>query len=53
VRSVHGCQFVADSLYPAAVGTGAKSPEAAQAFIKFLTTPAAAAVLKTKGLEPG
>jgi molybdate transport system substrate-binding protein len=41
------------SLYPAAVGTGAKSPDAAQAFIKFLTTPAAAAVLKAKGLEPG
>jgi molybdate transport system substrate-binding protein len=41
------------SLYPAAVGTDAKSPDAAKAFIKFLTTPAAAAVLKAKGLEPG
>jgi molybdate transport system substrate-binding protein len=41
------------SVYPAAVGTGAKEAEAAKAFIKFLTTPAAAAVLKAKGLEPG
>ena len=41
------------SVYPAAVGTGAKEAEAAKAFIKFLTTPAAATVLKAKGLEPG
>jgi molybdate transport system substrate-binding protein len=41
------------SVYPAAVGTAAKEPKAAEAFIKFLTTPAAAAVLKAKGLEPG
>jgi molybdate transport system substrate-binding protein len=41
-----------NSVYPAAVATAAKSPEAAKAFIKFLTTPAAAAVLKAKGLEP-
>jgi molybdate transport system substrate-binding protein len=39
--------------YPAAVGTGAREPEAAKALLKFLTTPAAAAVLKAKGLEPG
>jgi molybdate transport system substrate-binding protein len=41
------------SVYPAAVGAAAKEPKAAEAFIKFLTTPAAAAVLKAKGLEPG
>jgi molybdate transport system substrate-binding protein len=41
------------TLFPAAVGTGAKEPEAAKAFIKFLTAPAAIPVLKAKGLEPG
>jgi molybdate transport system substrate-binding protein len=41
------------SVHPAAVGTEAKSPDGARAFIKFLTTPEAAAVLKSKGLEPG
>jgi molybdate transport system substrate-binding protein len=41
------------SVYPAAVGTGAKEPDAAKAFIKFLTAPAAMPVLKAKGLEPG
>jgi len=39
--------------YPADVGTGAREPEAAKALLKFLTTPAAATVLKAKGLEPG
>ncbi len=38
---------------PAAVGSRAKEGEAAKALIKFLTAPAAAAVLKAKGLEPG
>jgi len=32
---------------------GAKQAEAAQALVKFLTTPAAARVLKAKGMEPG
>ncbi|MGZ3284575.1 MAG: molybdate ABC transporter substrate-binding protein [Xanthobacteraceae bacterium] len=41
------------TLFPAAVGSGAKEPEAAKAFIKFLTAPAAIPVLKAKGLEPG
>ena len=41
------------SVYPAAVGTGAKEPDAAKAFIKFLTAPSAIPVLKAKGLEPG
>jgi molybdate transport system substrate-binding protein len=41
------------SVYPAAVGSGAKEPDAAKAFIKFLTAPAAIPVLKAKGLEPG
>ena len=41
------------SVYPAAVSTGAKEPDAAKAFIKFLTAPSAIPVLKAKGLEPG
>ena len=42
----------AHSVYPAAVATAAKEPDAAKALIKFLTGPAAAAVLKAKGLDP-
>lgn len=37
----------------AGVSTGAKEPEAAQGLIKFLTSPAAVAVIKAKGMEPG
>ena len=38
-----------------AAGTcaAAQQPEAAQALIRFLTTPAAARVIKAKGMEPG
>jgi len=36
----------------AGVVTAAKQPEAAKAFVKHLTTPEAAAVIKTKGMEP-
>jgi molybdate transport system substrate-binding protein len=35
------------------VGTNAKDKAAAQALIKFLTTPAAISVIKAKGMEPG
>jgi molybdate transport system substrate-binding protein len=35
-----------------AVGTTAKAPEAAEALIKYLTTPAAAALIEAEGLEP-
>jgi molybdate transport system substrate-binding protein len=38
--------------YKAAVARDSKQPEAAKAFIAFLTTPAAAAVIKSKGMEP-
>lgn len=41
------------TIFPAAVGTSARDPAAAQRFIKFLTTPAAATVIKAKGMEPG
>jgi molybdate transport system substrate-binding protein len=37
--------------YAVGLGTGAKQAEAARAFIKVLTGPAAAAVLKSKGME--
>ncbi|MBI2360429.1 MAG: substrate-binding domain-containing protein, partial [Deltaproteobacteria bacterium] len=40
------------NLYTAGVGTAAEQPEAAKALIKFLTSPAAAAVIKAKGMEP-
>jgi molybdate transport system substrate-binding protein len=35
------------------VGTNAKDKAAAQALIKYLTTPAAISVIKAKGMEPG
>jgi molybdate transport system substrate-binding protein len=41
------------TVYPAAIGTAAKEPDAAKTLLKFLTSPAAAPVLKAKGLEPG
>jgi molybdate transport system substrate-binding protein len=40
------------TIFTAAVGTGAKQPATAQALLKFLTTPAAAQVIKAKGLDP-
>jgi molybdate transport system substrate-binding protein len=39
--------------FSAGVPTNAKAPEAGRALIAFLATPAARAVLKAKGLEPG
>jgi len=41
------------TVFPAAVGASAREPAAAQAFIRFLSTPAAAMVIKAKGMEPG
>ena len=41
------------TVYPAAVAADTKEPDAAKALIKFLTAPAAIAVLKAKGLNPG
>jgi molybdate transport system substrate-binding protein len=40
-------------VYTGAVAAGAKDAEAAKAFLQFLTTPAAAAVIKAKGMTPG
>jgi molybdate transport system substrate-binding protein len=41
------------TVYPAAVAAATKEGDAARALIKFLTSPAAIAVLKSKGLSPG
>jgi len=40
------------NLFTAGVATAAEQPEAAKALIKFLTSPAAVAVIKAKGMEP-
>jgi len=40
------------STFVAGVGTGARDAQAATAFVKFLTTPAAVAVFKKRGVEP-
>ncbi len=39
-------------VYMAAVAAGSKDAGAAQAFIDYLRTPAAAAIIKAKGMEP-
>lgn len=39
--------------FNAAVAAKAKDAQAAKAFITFLKTPAAAAVIKAKGMNPG
>ena len=41
------------TVFPAAVGTSAREPAAAQALIRFLTSPATAPVIKANGMEPG
>jgi molybdate transport system substrate-binding protein len=40
-------------VFTAAIAADTKEAEAARAFIAFLKTPAAAAVIKAKGMEPG
>jgi molybdate transport system substrate-binding protein len=40
-------------VFTAAVAANARDAEAARAFIAFLTTPAAIAVMKAKGMNPG
>jgi molybdate transport system substrate-binding protein len=39
-------------MFTASVGVAAKQPEAAKAFIKYLTSPEAAPVIKARGWEP-
>ena len=40
-------------VFTAAIAADTKEAEAAKAFIDFLTTPAAVAVIKAKGMTPG
>jgi molybdate transport system substrate-binding protein len=40
-------------VFPAAISADAKEPAAAMAFIDFLTSPAAASIIKAKGMTPG
>ena len=40
-------------VFTSAVAANAKEAEGAKAFIAYLTTPAAAAVIKAKGMNPG
>ena len=40
-------------VFPAAVAADTKEPAAAQAFIDYLTSPAAADIIKAKGMTPG
>jgi molybdate transport system substrate-binding protein len=42
-----------DLVFTSALAADTKEAEAAKAFISFLKTPAAAAVIKAKGMEPG
>ena len=39
-------------VYTAGISAAAKEPEASKALLTYLTTPAALAVMKAKGLEP-
>src|SRR6267143_2106166 len=40
-------------VFTSAVAADSKEAEAAKAFIDYLTTPAAAAIIKAKGMNPG
>jgi molybdate transport system substrate-binding protein len=40
------------TVFAGGVVTGAKEPDAAAAFLKFLQTPEAVATVKAKGMEP-
>jgi molybdate transport system substrate-binding protein len=42
-----------DLVFTSAIAADTKEAEAAKAFIAYLKTPAAAAVIKSKGMEPG
>jgi molybdate transport system substrate-binding protein len=41
------------TVFSSGIQVGAKEPEAAKAWVKFLTSPGAAPVFKKVGLEPG
>ena len=51
-KDVLGDQLWGVGAYAIGVVTGAKEPEAARALVQFMASPAAATVLKAKGMEP-
>jgi molybdate transport system substrate-binding protein len=46
-------QNTTDFVFLAGIAASAKEPDAAKGFIQYLLTPAAAHVIKAKGMEPG
>ena len=46
-------EFGVDIVMGTGVAAGAKQPEAAATLVKFLTSPAAAPMIKKRGMEPG
>jgi molybdate transport system substrate-binding protein len=46
-------QLQQELVFSAAVAANSKQPEAARAFIDYLTSPAATAIIKAKGMTPG
>ena len=46
-------KFQQELVFPAALAVDTKQNEAAKAFIDFIMSPAAAAVVKAKGMTPG
>jgi molybdate transport system substrate-binding protein len=46
-------QNTTDFVFAAGLGANAKDPEAAQAFVKYLRSPDAMRLIKSKGMEPG
>jgi molybdate transport system substrate-binding protein len=60
ILAVPGIQFVplplefqSSIVFSAGVSASSKEPGAAKALVQFLTSPAAASVIKAKGMEPG
>jgi molybdate transport system substrate-binding protein len=41
------------TVFSAGLHVGAQQPDAAKALVKFFTSPAAAPVIRKKGMEPG
>jgi molybdate transport system substrate-binding protein len=46
-------EFASVTLFTAGIGASSKVPDAAKSLIQFLTGPAAAPMLKSKGFQPG
>jgi molybdate transport system substrate-binding protein len=40
------------TVFSAGLGAGTKAPDAATTFVKFITGPTAAPVLKARGMDP-